>query len=223
MKDYKTIWNDLSEDSAEAAFYVCCVQDETEISNNGKIAAKYLVDTINIRPTDRVLEIGCGIARIGKELAPSCREWHGADISGNMVRYARERTALLPNVFLHELPDSSLRIFADASFDHVYCVVVFMHLDKLDVFRYICEAYRVLKPGGIAYFDTYNLLSPNGWHEFRSLLDSYPVGVERPAHISQFSTPQEIRKFMDEAGFEGVHIIDDDPTLVAAIGHRGSA
>jgi ubiquinone/menaquinone biosynthesis C-methylase UbiE len=221
MKDYKAIWNNLSHDSDEAAFYVCCVQDEAEISSNGKIAAQYLVETLQIQPTDRVLEIGCGIARVGKELAPACGEWHGADISGNMIQYAGARTTSLSNVFLHELPDSSLRIFPDGYFDRVYCVVVFMHLDKLDVFRYICEAHRVLKAGGIAYFDTYNLLSTNGWHEFKGLLEAYPLSEQRPSHMSQFSTPQEIRKFMHEAGFERIHIIDDDPTLVAAIGHRG--
>ncbi len=222
MKDYKEVWDKLSRDAGEASHYVCCLQDEAQIRDNGKIAADYLVKMLEILPTHKALEIGCGVARVGRELAPHCGEWHGADISGNMIRYARERTSSLSNVFLHELPESSLSIFPDGSFDRVYCVVVFMHLEKLDVFRYICEAHRVLKPGGRAYFDTYNLLSPIGWQEFMKLVQVYPRSQGRPGHMSQFSTPQELRKFMDEAGFKRVHMIDDDPALVAASGYRGN-
>ena len=99
-----------------------------------------------------MLEIGCGIGRIGRQLAPYCSEWHGSDISGNMIGHARARTEGIPNVFLHELPESNLDIFTDGYFDVVYSSIVFMHLDKVEMFGYIRDAYRGLAPGGRAYF-----------------------------------------------------------------------
>ncbi|HUS13853.1 MAG TPA: methyltransferase domain-containing protein [Chloroflexia bacterium] len=219
MKDYKDIWNNLSTTFADASFYVCCIGDEDEIRANGKLTAEFLQSVLQIEPADTVLEIGCGVARIGRELAASCAEWHGADISGNMIDYARERTADIPNIFLHELPDNSLSIFPDDTFDCVYSSIVFMHVDKLDMFSYICDAYRVLKPGGRVYFDTYNILAPDAWQEFFKVWTQYPYG-QRPGHISQFSSPQELRKFMEEAGYDSVHIDDVNRQLVVTLGRK---
>lgn len=223
MKDYKRIWNDLSATSTGANFYVCCIDDEDDIRSNGELTTQFLRQALNIGPTDRVLEIGCGVARIGRELAPYCGEWHGSDISGNMLAYAAQRTAGMSNVYLHELPEASLSIFPDNYFDRVYCTIVFMHLDKPEVFNYIRETLRVLKPGGSAYFDTYNILAPEAWQEFRKILDSFSP-TERPGHVSQFSTPQEMRKYMEEAGFEGIEIEgESNPQLVTALGYKPSA
>jgi SAM-dependent methyltransferase len=220
MKDYKDIWDNLSTNFDNAAFYVCCISDEDEIRSNGQLTANFLKQVLQITPEDRVLEIGCGVARIGRELAPFCGEWHGADISGNMIAHAKERTQGVSNVFLHELPESSLSIFPDGYFDCVYSSIVFMHLDKLDMFTYIRDAYRVLAPGGRAYFDTYNLLAPEAWQEFLKTLDEFPPD-HRPGHVSQFSTPQEMRKFMEEAGFEGVHVDgENSPQLVVTLGRK---
>src|SRR5262245_51137950 len=105
MKDYKQIWNNLSTDFKDASFFVCCISDEDEIRRNGTITAEFLRSVLQIERTDKVLEIGCGVARIGRELAASCGEWCGVDISGNMIAYAKERTAGLSNVYLFELPD----------------------------------------------------------------------------------------------------------------------
>jgi SAM-dependent methyltransferase len=219
IKDYKSIWDNLSCNFKEAAFYVCCIDDEDQIRSNGAATSEFLRSVLQITPEDKVLEIGCGIARIGRELAPQCGEWHGADISGNMIEYARRRTQGIPNVYLHELPGSSLRIFGDNTFDCVYSSIVFMHIDKIDMFNYIREAYRVLKWGGRAYFDTYNLLAPEAWREFMKLVEAFSSG-ERPGHMSQFSTPQELRKFMDEAGFADVGVDDQNPQLVVALGKK---
>jgi ubiquinone/menaquinone biosynthesis C-methylase UbiE len=225
MKDYKQIWNGLSTSLDDASFYVCCLKgdDEEEIRRNGTFTADFLRDVLRLKPTDKVLEIGCGVARIGRELAPHCGEWHGTDISGNMLEYAAERTRGIPNVYYHELPDNSLRIFADNTFDCVYSSIVFMHLDKPDMFTYMRESYRVLKPGGKAYFDTYNLLGPEGWEQFLQILTAYPPGTPRPGHISQFSTPQEMQKFMDESGYDWVHIDgENNLQLVVALGRKGA-
>lgn len=91
-----------------------------------------------------------------------------------------------------------------------------MHVDKTDVFKYIREARRVVKPGGRVYFDTYNLLAPKAWESFEGLVDAFEGG-ERPRHMSQFSTPQEMQKFLDKAGFIDIQIVDQNPELVTAL------
>ena len=139
-----------------------------------------------------------------------------------MIAHAKQRTKGIPNVHLHELPDNSLSIFPDETFDCVYSSIVFMHLDKPDMFKYICEAYRVLKSGGRAYFDTYNLLAPGAWQVFLNLVNIFSSG-ERPGHVSQFSTPPEFEKYMIEAGFDAVEISDLDTQLVVARGRKGSS
>ncbi len=219
MKDYKKIWDSLSTSFSDAAHFVGYQGDEEEIRANGTKTAEFLRDVLQIGPEDRVLEIGCGIGRIGRELAPHCGEWHGADISGNMISHARTRTEGIPNVYLHELPESSLDIFEDGYFDVVYSSIVFMHLDKIEMFRYIRDAYRILAPGGRAYFDTCNLLSPVAWQQFLEVVENYPSG-KRPGHISQFSTPQELEKYMQEAGFDSIHVDGRNPQLVVALGRK---
>ncbi len=219
MKNYKGIWNNLSTSLADASHVVGYHTDEEEIRQNGMVTASFLRQVLEIEPTDKVLEIGCGVARIGRELAPYCGEWHGTDISGNMIAYARERTHDVPNSYLHELPESDLSIFNDGYFDCVYSSIVFMHLDKLDVFGYMREAYRLLRPGGRAYFDTYNILAPEAWQEFLKIISTF-TPVQRPGHVSQFSTPQEMQKFLEEAGFVDIHVDGNDPQLVLGLGRK---
>jgi ubiquinone/menaquinone biosynthesis C-methylase UbiE len=219
MKRYKTIWDNLSTNYSDAKYVVGYLGGEEEIQSNGQITTEFLRSVLQIKPTDKVLDIGCGIARVGRELAPYCGEWHGCDISGNMIAYAQERTANLPNVYLHELPEPNLSVFNDGYFDCVYSTIVFMHLDKIEVFNYMREAFRVLAPGGKAYFDTYNISAPEAWEEFIKILEAFPLG-ERPGHVSQFSSPPEMRKFMVEAKFVDIDVDDASPQLVVTVGRK---
>ena len=112
---------------------------------------------------------------------------------------------------------SDLAIFEEGYFDAVYSSIVFMHLDKTEMFTYIRDAFRVLAPGGKAYFDTYNILAPEAWAEFVKIVDAFPGGT-KPGHVSQFSTPQEMQKFMQEAGFQDIVVSwEDNPQLVVTV------
>ena len=135
-----------------------------------------------------------------------------------MLARARERLDGLTNVQLYELSDVSLARFADVSFDFVYATTVLMHLDKEDLYQYVLEAWRILKPGGWAFFDTWNLLHPDTYRMWeQSQRDN--VGASKTRGRIQFSTAAEIRKYLESAGFS-VERLDED-RLIRAFARRG--
>lgn len=211
---YKEWWTESSANEAGAYATTYVVDGETDYRSRGwngdgnSFGAKQFIEIAELTATSRVLEVGCGMARVGRELAPKVGEWHGADISANMLDFARERTSHLGNVFLHELSDVSLRSFQDASFDFVYITTVLMHLDKEDVYQYLLETHRVLKPGGMAFFDTWNLLHPDTFRIWRSI-QADNVGSAKTRGRIQFSTASELRRNLDEVGFDIVGFDED--------------
>lgn len=202
--DYKRTWEQLSGTSDEAKMFVAGYTDEEQLTLTGTYTVELLERLVGIRPTDVVLEIGCGIGRVGKLLAPKCRQWIGTDISGNMVRHARQRLGDLPNVTFVELGRLGLHEIPDESIDVVYCTVVFMHLYEWDRYAYVKEAFRVLKTGGRAFFDNVDITSPHGWKVFT---DSAAFDVNnRPAQIGMTSSGDELLTYGQKAGFADVRI-----------------
>jgi SAM-dependent methyltransferase len=102
-------------------------------------------------PERIILDIGCGIGRLEAALAGEVGRIVGADVSGEMVRIARERCAKLGNAEFRLTTGLDLAEFADAGFDCVLAVDAFPYLvaagDGLAA-RHFDEAARVLKPGG---------------------------------------------------------------------------
>ena len=159
-----------------------------------------------------VLEIGCGIGRVGKQLAPLCKEWIGCDISGNMLKYTKFRLSNLKNIKLVELPKSNLSPIPDGSIDVIYSTVVFMHLEEWDRYKYVSEAYRVLKKGGRAYFDNFSLNTKEGWEIFMA---HYNLN-DRPSHISKSSTSEELAEYLKKSKFKNIVTKLDDPWVIAS-------
>ncbi|MDJ0878415.1 MAG: class I SAM-dependent methyltransferase [Halieaceae bacterium] len=218
--NYKDTWNAVSDNVSDAKISVAGYTDEAEFERTSKFTLQVLEHTVGVNADDTILEIGCGVGRMARTLAPLCRRWIGADVAENMLDHARTRTSDLDNVDYLSLNGWDLSGVEDNSIDMVYCTVVFMHLDEWDRFNYICEAMRVLRPGGRLYVDNYNLLSRVGWDFFmKNMLDYHPM--QRPANISKSSTPQELSHFLTMAGFEDVqHHTDDNDMWVYAWGRK---
>lgn len=109
----------------------------------------------------RVLDLACGTGRL-LDLASE-----GLDLSGKMVERARERW---PGKRIHHAPAWSIPA-ADASYDSVFALHLFMHLHLGDFRRVLNECRRVLRPGGVMVFDFPNALrrrlvgyQATGWH-----------------------------------------------------------
>lgn len=209
---YKASWNRTSMTITGAFSAVDGSPDEEVLRLHGAYMADMIAAALLVSEADRVLEIGCGVGRLGRELAPRCGRWIGADISENMIAIARERTRHLSNVEFTALTRTALDAFPDNSLDKVYSHAVFIHLDKVDLFLYLQEIARVLKPGGLLYFDTWNLADEVGWK--RWLIEvNRPPDPNQPWRkdplSNQFSVPAEIGLYLKHVGLSELMLTTD--------------
>lgn len=107
---------------------------------------KAVLDKLNCRAGDRILEVGVGTG-LSLPLYPPNVHVTGIDLSSHMLEHARVRQQRdgLKNVELWEMDAEDMR-FADDSFDKVvamYVASVVPHPERL-----VAEMHRVCKPGG---------------------------------------------------------------------------
>jgi SAM-dependent methyltransferase len=98
-----------------------------------------------------LLDIGCGIGRLLAALAPEVRSATGIDVSAEMVKAARRRCALYPNVTVMKGDGRGLGELEDGAFDVAIAVDSFPYLRQSGyalVERFFAESARVLKRGG---------------------------------------------------------------------------
>ena len=96
---------------------------------------------------------------------------HGIDVSPEMIAQSRTYLGGLPNVTTEVGDGGSLSPYRDGSFDFVFSYQVFQHIPDPDVIRrYVVEAGRVLRPGGVFKF----LVKTRDW-----------VGAPREGHLER--------------------------------------
>jgi SAM-dependent methyltransferase len=210
--EYKAVWNSVSKSEEEAKFAICGSTDEQIFQHSAPGTVAMLKRCVGVNKDDVILEIGCGVGRVGAALAPICREWIGTDVSENMINHLRRRLAAHPNVRGVTTSGFDLEGIDSGSVDVVYCTVVFMHLEEWERYSYIKEGYRILRPGGRMLVDNINLASELGWKFFE---DHRAIPLhERPPQISKTSTPQELETYFQRAGFTDIRHELNDPWVV---------
>jgi SAM-dependent methyltransferase len=102
---------------------------------------------------DSVLDVGCGIGRLTRALAPRARQVIALDVSADMLGRAKQLNAHLGNVTWLLGDGVSLAPVADASVDAIVSFVVFQHIpDPAITLGYVRDMGRVLRPGGWSAF-----------------------------------------------------------------------
>ena len=103
-----------------------------------------------LRPTDRVLEIGCGTGSIAIRLAPHAAEWMATDFSPEMLRIARAKPA--PENLRFALANAE-SAFYGGPFDAI-CAFQLLHLVE-DLSGALSHIQAHLKPGGLLITKTW--------------------------------------------------------------------
>jgi ubiquinone/menaquinone biosynthesis C-methylase UbiE len=107
------------------------------------------LQAVDPKPTDVVLDAGCGSGRNISFLSPLVKEIVGVDFSKQMLQRALERAQneKLANVQLISGSVTELK-FDDHVFDKIVCASVLQYLDDEQCALAIREMVRVCKPGG---------------------------------------------------------------------------
>jgi len=150
---------------------------------------------------DVLLEIGPGGGRFTEILLPKCRQLIAADTAPEMLNLLEKRFPDHTNIRYLELDGHGLAGVKAHSVDAAFSYGVFVHLQHWDIYNYLVELKRVLKPGGKALIQHANTFSDLGWDTFvkevRPSLNKHKL----PGTFS-LMTPEIIREFTRRAGLQ---------------------
>jgi 2-polyprenyl-6-hydroxyphenyl methylase/3-demethylubiquinone-9 3-methyltransferase len=154
----------------------------------------------NLSPV-RLLDIGCGGGVLTEEFASMGSQVTGIDISPRSIEIARVHAARTGLSIDYQVGAGTKLPFDRESLDAVSCCDVLEHIR--DWKQVIAEAGRVLKPGGLFFFDTINRTQQSRV-QFIFGLQEFPLTRLMPAdtHIwDMFIKPEELGSALRMNGF----------------------
>jgi glycosyltransferase involved in cell wall biosynthesis/ubiquinone/menaquinone biosynthesis C-methylase UbiE/predicted O-methyltransferase YrrM len=169
----------------------------------------YFADLCQVKPNDRVLDVGSGTGRMARPLTRYLKggSYDGIDIVASSVQWCQSTyTSRYPNFRFHFAdiynkaynPDGKYNAteyrlpFGTSSFDFVFLTSVFTHMLPQDVEHYLSEVARVLKPGKQCLI-TYFLINPAVTKLINEGFSHYSFKYELPGcRIESADTPEAV-------------------------------
>ena len=166
---------------------------------------------LGLRPSDIVLDNGCGNGRFGVWNAGAVALMVGSDPATLYADEARDELALAQ-------ADSRRLPFADNSFDKALSVDVLEHFPLEVIDDYLAETARVLKPGGrfAAFSNTreYSRLQPlidgsrrlGQWFVKRGVYDFEREARRKSDHVKALETYDDVVAALERSGMRVVQV-----------------
>ncbi len=141
-----------------------------QLTHNALKWLGYLIQRAGLKPTDNILELGCGEGNIYYDLAyylTSAARYEGIDFSEKVIDCAQQEiTSRKPNFnfqwhnIYHPIYNAKgtmpmtefILPYPEGSFDAICISNLFTHLSSIDVRHYLHQIQRVLKVGGKCLF-----------------------------------------------------------------------
>jgi len=145
---------------------------------------------LNIPKINSILEVGCGIGRLLKELNKEIPVCVGFDASKDMIRegiqYCKETS-----VELIKCDGNGLLPLKDREFEYAFSIITFQHIPNTNTVKsYISEMYRLLKKEG---FIKFQILANNEFPE---------------KELWSYHNPEDLINHMNSLGFKNINKID---------------
>jgi ubiquinone/menaquinone biosynthesis C-methylase UbiE len=139
------------------------------VANPEAFDAKIAITKSHMKPTDVVLDIGCGTGSLALRLAGSAARVHGLDLSSEMTHIAngKAQAQKVDNVTFHTGPfDDTFGALGAESLDGI-CAYSLLHLVE-DRSAALEQIFRLLKPGG--FFISSTVCLGESWVPYGALI-----------------------------------------------------
>jgi 2-polyprenyl-6-hydroxyphenyl methylase/3-demethylubiquinone-9 3-methyltransferase len=157
----------------------------------------------------KILDVGCGGGFLANELARQGYEVTGVDLAEESLKVARKHD--ITKSVHYEIADAYKLPYESESFDVVTAMDFLEHVDKPD--EVIIEFSRVLRPGGLFFYHTFN-------RNFLShvvvikLLEWFIKNTPKNMHVIKlFIKPKELEKYCLNAGLAVINTIGIRPKI----------
>ncbi len=169
-----------------------------------------------LKRTDSVLDIGCGVGRLAQFIAPQVSNITGIDLSEGMVETAKIMLKNFNNVSVEKVDGSGELKFQDKKFDMIFSHGTLGFVSNEAFVKYTKESFRCLKEGGIFVFQIPNYNVPfallrgcdaeKAKERLRLLIRGE---LSKPTEKSRLGIPKskkELYNLMTSSGFNNIQI-----------------
>ena len=159
--------------------------------------------SLGLRPEHTLVDVGTGSGRVPYKLREYLDgQFVGTDLLDDALEYAREKCGRIDWRFISHF-EPSIPV-DDAIADYITFFSVFTHLLDEDIYRFLADAKRSLKPGGRIVFSFLDFECDSHWTVFEwSLANRDPNRV-----INKFVSKGAIRRWARALGLEETAIIE---------------
>lgn len=181
---------------------------------------------VEIDGSDRVVEIGCGVGRLTRELARRAAHVDALDVSSRMLELARAHNPRLDNVRWIQGDGESLSGVPDADANVCFSHVVFQHIPEPEItLGYVDEMGRVLVDGGWAGFQVSNAAAPHRRRPLRERLANElrrgPRGQAHPAWLGSPVDLDRLRATASRASMSVERVVGEGTQFCLVLLRRG--
>jgi SAM-dependent methyltransferase/predicted O-methyltransferase YrrM len=186
----------------------------------GEEFCRYFVELCELKPDDRVLDVGSGTGRMARPLTRYLKggSYEGIDIVAPSVQWCQRTYTRYRNFHFHFAdiynkgynPDGKYKAteyrfpFETSSFDFVFLTSVFTHMLPQDMEHYLSEVVRVLKPNKRCLI-TYFLINPAARKLINEGVSHYSFKYKLPGcRVESADTPEAIVGY-DESSVRGLY------------------
>ncbi|KAG6496062.1 hypothetical protein ZIOFF_043910 [Zingiber officinale] len=170
------------------------------VSTGGIETTKEFVAKLELKPGQKVLDVGCGIGGGNFYMAENFKvDVVGIDLSINMISLALERAIGLKCSVEFEVADCTKKTYPDNTFDVIYSRDTILHIqDKPSLFK---SFFKWLKPGGKVLISDYCKKSGTPSEDFAKYIKQRGYDLH---------DVEAYGKMLEDAGFD--EVIAEDRT-----------
>ncbi len=213
LSDRATINNGFYDELGER-WYLAEDNPVALLRAEGELKHPWVIQRINESlegRTGRILDIGCGAGFLVNQLGAQGHQAIGVDMSRGSLKVARARASAGSGRAAYQMADAYHLPFREAVFDAVVALDFLEHVTTPK--RVVEEAARVLRPGGLFFFHTFNrnLLA---WLIVIKGLEWFVMNTPKHMHVlSLFIKPEELREYCHNSGMQVLEMTGMRPEI----------